>query len=246
MGSVQRVSVHGGHSGEFCCHAADSLEEIVVAYLVRGFDWVGITEHIPPVDDRFRYPEEIEAGLRARQLYGRFERYIATCRRLQQKYVQSIQLYVGFETEACSGAIPFIRDLARLFEPDYIVGSVHHVDDIGFDFSRLVRQGRCRDRQPRSSLLPVFRCTVSIPFSRQPAGRRPLRPDPDLRPVLRCHLRFVFRSKPGASQSGTCALPGHDHGCECSRHHKGSCRTVSDAIDSAAGHRNGDTSGARG
>ena len=66
MGSVQRVSVHGGHSGEFCCHAMDSLEEIVTAYIERGFDWVGITEHIPPVDDRFRYPEEIKAGLNAR------------------------------------------------------------------------------------------------------------------------------------------------------------------------------------
>jgi len=135
MESVQRVSVHGGHSGEFCCHAMDSLEEIVVAYIERGFDWVGITEHAPPVDDRFRYPEEIKAGLNARQLYGRFERYITACRRLQKKYIQTIQLYVGFETEASSGSIPFIQDLARLFKPDYIVGSVHHVDDIGFDYS---------------------------------------------------------------------------------------------------------------
>jgi histidinol-phosphatase (PHP family) len=128
MESVQRVSVHGGHSGEFCCHAMDSLEEIVVAYIEQGFEWVGITEHVPPVDDRFRYPEEIKAGLNARQLYDRFERYIAACRRLQKKYIQTIQLYVGFETEASSGSIPFIHDLARLFEPDYIVGSVHHVD----------------------------------------------------------------------------------------------------------------------
>jgi len=135
MESVQRVSVHGGHSGEFCCHAMDSLEEIVVAYIERGFDWVGITEHAPPVDDRFRYPEEIKAGLNARQLYGRFERYITACRLLQKKYIQTIQLYVGFETEASSGSIPFIQDLARLFKPDYIVGSVHHVDDIGFDYS---------------------------------------------------------------------------------------------------------------
>jgi histidinol-phosphatase (PHP family) len=135
MGSIQRVSVHGGHSGEFCCHAMDSLEEIVAAYIERGFDWVGITEHIPPVDDRFRYPEEIKAGLNVRQLYDRFERYIAACRGLQKKYIQTIQLYVGFETEASSGSIPFIHDLVRLFEPDYIVGSVHHVDDIGFDYS---------------------------------------------------------------------------------------------------------------
>lgn len=135
MESAQRVSVHGGHSGEFCCHAANSLEEVVSAYIERGFAWVGITEHIPPIDDRFRYPDEIAAGLNARQLYGRFERYITTCRRLQQKYVQAVQLYVGFETEAYSGSIAFIEDLARLFDPDYIVGSVHHVDDIGFDYS---------------------------------------------------------------------------------------------------------------
>jgi histidinol-phosphatase (PHP family) len=113
----------------------DSLEEIIVAYIEQGFDWVGIAEHVPPVDDRFRYPEEIKAGLNARQLYGRFERYIDICRGLQKKYIQAIQLYVGFETEASSGSIPFIQNLARLFEPDYIVGSVHHVDDIGFDYS---------------------------------------------------------------------------------------------------------------
>jgi len=135
MGSVQRVSVHGGHSGEFCCHAKDSLEEIVVTYIERGFDWVGITEHVPPVDDRFRYPEDIKAGLDARQLYDRFERYVATCRGLQKKYIRTIQLYVGFETEASSGSVPFTQKLARIFEPDYIVGSVHHVDDIGFDYS---------------------------------------------------------------------------------------------------------------
>ena len=135
MGLPQRVSVHGGHSGEFCSHATDSLEEIVVAYIEAGFDWVGITEHIPPVDDRFRYPEEIQFGLNSRQLYNRFERYIATCRALQRKYAQAVQLYVGFETEAYSGAIPFIHELVRQFKPDYIVGSVHHVDDIGFDYS---------------------------------------------------------------------------------------------------------------
>ncbi|MFZ0242652.1 MAG: histidinol-phosphatase [Desulfobacterales bacterium] len=135
MALVKRVSVHGGHSGEFCCHATDALEDIVRAYIERGFEWVGLTEHMPPVEDRFCYPEEIAAGLSAGRLYRRFECYIAAGRQLQQKYARAIQIYVGFETEAWSGSIDFIRRLGRLFRPDYIVGSVHHVDDIGFDTS---------------------------------------------------------------------------------------------------------------
>ncbi len=135
MDPVQRVSVHGGHSGQFCCHAADSLEDIVRAYIDAGFKWVGLTEHMPPAADRFRYPEEIAAGLSAGRLYRRFERYIAAARHLQQKYARSVQLYVGFETEAWSGSVALVRRLERFFKPDYIVGSVHHVDDIGFDTS---------------------------------------------------------------------------------------------------------------
>ncbi|MFZ0612235.1 MAG: histidinol-phosphatase [Desulfobacterales bacterium] len=135
MQPVKRVSVHGGHSGQFCCHATDLLEDIVRAYIKAGFEWVGLTEHIPPAEDRLRYPEEIAAGLNAHRLRVRFARYIAAARLLQQKYARPLRLFVGFETEAWSGSIAFIRELVREFEPDYIVASVHHVDDIGFDIS---------------------------------------------------------------------------------------------------------------
>ncbi len=129
------VSIHGGHSGEFCCHANNSLDEIIVAYADKGFHWVGITEHIPPINDRFLYPEEIKAGLNAQSLYRRFERYIAACRRLQRKHAGALQIYVGFETEHYAGSIPYLRDLMHRFEPDYVVGSVHHIEGIGFDYS---------------------------------------------------------------------------------------------------------------
>jgi histidinol-phosphatase (PHP family) len=136
MCAVQRVSVHGGHSGEFCCHAKDSLSQIVATYIEKKFDWVGITEHMPPVDDQFCYPEEARAGFNARRLFERFERYFATCRRLKNRYAHALQIYVGFETEAYGGSPVFIAELVRKFKPDYIVGSVHHVDDIGFDYSQ--------------------------------------------------------------------------------------------------------------
>ena len=130
-----RVSVHGGHSGQFCSHASDSLEDIIEAYIDSGFAWVGITEHVPPPSDRFLYPEEIQAGLNARQVQHRFEQYVTTCRKLQVRYRSQIQLFVGCELEAYDGAIEFTRQLLDSLPIDYVVGSLHHVDNIGFDYS---------------------------------------------------------------------------------------------------------------
>jgi histidinol-phosphatase (PHP family) len=144
-----RVSVHGGHSGQFCCHAKDSLEEIVRAYIERGYGWVGITEHVPPVSNAYVYPEERQAGLDAVGLYRRFAEYMSVCRGLQTKYADRIEILVGFETENYSGGIDFARKLIRRFAPDYVVGSVHHVREIAFDYSpEAYREaaGRCGGR----------------------------------------------------------------------------------------------------
>jgi len=132
----QLVSIHGAHSGEFCTHAADTLEELVKAYIRKGFKWVGITEHMPPSENRFRYPDEVAAGLDAADLHKRFGRYMVTARALQKKYASRITLYIGFETETYSGAYTFIEHLVRTFVPDYFVGSVHHVADTGIDWSQ--------------------------------------------------------------------------------------------------------------
>ncbi len=129
------VSVHGGHSAEFCSHAHDTLEEAVLAYIARGFSWVGLTEHMPAVNDGLVNDEERAAGIDAVGMHVRFAEYIATGRALQQKYAPDIEIFVGFETETCTGYQPFVRDLVEEFKPDYIVGSVHHVADGAIDVS---------------------------------------------------------------------------------------------------------------
>lgn len=135
MNSIQRISLHGGHSGEFCNHAKDRLEDIVQQYIRLGFPWVGITEHIPPDRDEHRYPDEIKAGVTISDLHLRFARYFATLRELQIRYADEITIFAGFETEAWSGYIPQVKQLAQTYQPDYMVGSVHHVRDICFDYS---------------------------------------------------------------------------------------------------------------
>ena len=78
------VSIHGGHSGDFCNHAENSLEEIINSYIQKGFSWIGIAEHMPPVSDDFLYPEEKNAGLDSKKMYSRFASYFSTCRALKE------------------------------------------------------------------------------------------------------------------------------------------------------------------
>ncbi|MDR3630414.1 MAG: histidinol-phosphatase [Desulfocapsaceae bacterium] len=136
MGKPTFVSVHGGHSGQFCHHATDSLEEIIRAYISHGFAWVGITEHVPGLRDDLLYPDQKEAGLTPAILFDRFAAYMLECRRLQQKYAAKLKIYVAMEIETYSGYEAFIPLLMERFQPEYIVGSVHFVNDMNFDYSK--------------------------------------------------------------------------------------------------------------
>lgn len=134
--AIQKVSVHGGHSGQFCHHAKNSLEEVVNAYIAAGYSWVGITEHMPPVNDAMRYPDEADSGISASKLQQQFRQYFAEVRELQRKYADRIKLYAAFETETYHGSASYVRELIATTQPDYIVGSVHHVGGIGIDVDR--------------------------------------------------------------------------------------------------------------
>jgi histidinol-phosphatase (PHP family) len=126
------VSVHGGHTAEFG-DGVDTLAEVVAEYARQDFDWVGITEHIPPVSDAFLFDEDRKAGETAASKRARFADYFSTGRLLQSEYSSELQILVGFETECCTGYIDHVEDLRREFRPDYIVGSVHHVRDVVID-----------------------------------------------------------------------------------------------------------------
>lgn len=132
----QLVSVHGGHSGQYCNHAVDSLEDIIRQYVALGFHWVGITEHCPVPSSDLLYPDELESGITPALRKSLFGAYIVECKRLQKKYQGKIQIFAGMETETFRGYETIIPELIAQFKPDYIVGSVHHVDDLGFDFSK--------------------------------------------------------------------------------------------------------------
>ena len=136
MHNLKLISLHGGHSGQYCKHADDMLEDIIKQYIKLGFTKVGITEHIPPVSDKFLYPDEIEDKLSALDINNKFENYFENINSLKRKYASKITIFAGMETETYSGYVKHVKSLISKYQPDYIVGSVHHIDDICFDYSK--------------------------------------------------------------------------------------------------------------
>jgi len=133
MISPKNVSVHGGNSGTFCSHAEDTLEKVVERYIELNFEWICLTEHMPTESISHLPVEEAKAGFDIISLQQRFGRYFQEARRLADLHRDRIDILVGFETEVYSGYEDEVAKLIARFNPDMIVGSVHHLHDVLFD-----------------------------------------------------------------------------------------------------------------
>jgi histidinol-phosphatase (PHP family) len=133
---VRKISLHGGHSGQYCDHAHDALADIVAAYHGAGFGCVGLSEHMPPFDDAWLYPDEVGLGRTAAWMQARFADYVAEARKLQREYKNRMDILVGMESEWYPGCGQWVASLRETHGLDYVVGSVHHVGGECVDFSR--------------------------------------------------------------------------------------------------------------
>lgn len=141
-----RVSLHGGHSGEFCEHAEGDLRQVLEAAVRAGYRTFGVTEHAPRSESRFLYAEEIEKGYDVTRLAADFESYAATVFRLADELAEDLQVLRAFEIEVVPGGgyVEEMKALRQRHGFDYMVGSVHYVDEISIDgapsdFERAVR-----------------------------------------------------------------------------------------------------------
>jgi len=130
-----RVSLHGGHCGEYCDHATGTLREILEAAVAFGYRTFGVSEHAPRYGDHLLYDEERAMGWTVETLEQKFEAYAADVRALADEYADRLTVLCGFETEAVprhryTDIMLGLRDRYRF---DYMVGSVHHVREITID-----------------------------------------------------------------------------------------------------------------
>jgi histidinol-phosphatase (PHP family) len=143
---------HHSHSGQFCKHAAGNLEHVVHEAIRQNFQVFGLTEHVPRYRTRDLYPEEVcrslsqpcksllirsKDGLTMNSLSQQFCDFLDESHRLKYLYSAQIHLLVGIETEYISPTdldqlqVLLSKESSRI---QFIVGSVHHVNQIPIDF----------------------------------------------------------------------------------------------------------------
>ncbi|KAI5783848.1 polymerase/histidinol phosphatase-like protein [Peziza echinospora] len=126
---------HHSHSGEFCMHAKDTLEDIILAAIGKGMRILALTEHMPRDQPEDLYPEEVDANVSNFDLFRTFADYYEKARSLREKYQHAIHILIGFEVDYIrASSIPLINRLQADYNFDLFLGSVHHVNTIPIDF----------------------------------------------------------------------------------------------------------------
>lgn len=139
--SAWKVSLHGGHSSDYCDHAADPLRAMLEAAIGAGYSAFGVSEHVPRPEERFLYPEERARGWDVAKIASDFDRYTAALPALLQEFAHRLIVLRGFEAEVAPAIDYVARTRAFLARRDpsggpafdYFVGSVHYVDEIQID-----------------------------------------------------------------------------------------------------------------
>ncbi|MEO1273035.1 MAG: histidinol-phosphatase [Myxococcota bacterium] len=129
------VSLHGGHSGQFCDHAEGRLEEVLEAAVAAGFRVFGISEHAPRLGAQFLYDKEVELGWDVAHLEALFDAYAQVSATLVESFADRLTVLRGFEAEV----VPTDRfaevmlGYRERYGFEFMIGSVHHLDDTSID-----------------------------------------------------------------------------------------------------------------
>lgn len=97
---------HHSHSGQFCCHAKDTLESIVQTAIQKEMQTLALTEHMPREDSDL-YPEEVICLFHCRFAPG---------------LIRHILDRKGLETARTSGYIQLLLPGSYSFEREVLGG----------------------------------------------------------------------------------------------------------------------------
>ncbi|KAF1815374.1 histidinol phosphate phosphatase H [Eremomyces bilateralis CBS 781.70] len=138
---------HHSHSGQFCAHAKNTLEEVIQQAVNKGFRTFALTEHIPRPNEHL-YAEEVAENYSWDILHQLFRAYLKEALRLREKYADKISILIGFESEFVTpnyvGLVEDILnygicsddDVSQRSDFNFYMGSIHHVKTIPIDFSK--------------------------------------------------------------------------------------------------------------
>lgn len=195
MADPWRISLHGGHSGEFCEHAEGTLRSVVEAAAAAGLTTFGLSEHAPRSEGRFLYPSERQKGFSVERLQADFDAYVAEAKKLAREFADRIEILVGFEAEVVPGASYAGQMLAirEKYALEYMVGSVHYVGEIQIDGTLEEFHAAVAEAGGIESLAVRYYDTVAEMVAR-------------LKPEVVGHLDLIRRNAPSGADLQTAAI----------------------------------------
>ncbi len=112
--------VHTAH----CGHATGTVAEMVEAAVDKGFDQVGIADHMPML-----YLEDPHLSMSVAQL----PEYVEEVTAARERYRERIKVLLGIEADYHAPTQEERMELLSRYDFDYVIGSVHILGDWVFD-----------------------------------------------------------------------------------------------------------------
>ena len=113
-----------------CGHAEGTDERYVKAALDGKFDVLGFSDHVPwPYRSSFTNPG-------VRMLLSQLDEYLASVKKLKEKYAGQIDILTGFECEHFPAYMGWLCDMAQEKQLDYLILGNHYdeTDESGMYF----------------------------------------------------------------------------------------------------------------
>ncbi len=109
-----------------CMHASGTDEEYVQNALKQGIKVLGFSDHIA-------FKHRNDSGMRMK--YTEVDEYIASITKLKEKYVNSINIYIGFESEYIPAEYDLYQEVFQ--KVDYLILGPHLYEDYHHYSSRI-------------------------------------------------------------------------------------------------------------
>lgn len=126
-----RIDLHNHTT--LCNHATGTMDEYIQEAIAKGINIYGFSEHAPMknFEDGYRLVLEKKAF---------YEKSVLS---LKEKYKNQIEILLGYEVDFIEG--DFVLDEIKKADVDYLIGSVHYLNDWGFDNPEFIKEYENRD-----------------------------------------------------------------------------------------------------
>lgn len=157
---MMKFDLHTHH--QRCGHAEGQIEEYIVAAIRVGLDVIGIADHAPYFAHELDHPRPQIAMARSS-----FRSYVDEVLHLKQKYAGRIEVLLGIEADYFEDPLA-IHAYEQAFQDvpfDYIIGSVHQVEELSiFNRHRFDQLNEAQQLREKVLYYEAIAKSAAIPY----------------------------------------------------------------------------------